>query len=292
LLLARGDSWTNYLNFLDDDGVQLDADTYNSGIANSIMMNAESELDTLIHQLVTDINDLFSPLTTLEEAYDGATAISYTDSKGDPVTADGTVKILDVANASVGTDGELPPRELFVRNGCERYYLATCTVTYEDGTTEERSLYLYNEEDPDDTSKCYTLKSLTINTDLEKQEAYLPHLLYSAQDTVNYELGTQLEALWSATGFNLNPADTTPSTYTEFYTKWIGEVGTIGNIYSSTASSLQTTSEQIEFSRQGVIGVSSDEELTTMIKYQSAYNAASRYINVIDQMIEHLITSL
>lgn len=29
-----------------------------------------------------------------------------------------------------------------------------------------------------------------------------------------------------------------------------------------------------------------------MIKFQNAYNASSRFINVIDEMIEHLITQL
>ena len=44
--------------------------------------------------------------------------------------------------------------------------------------------------------------------------------------------------------------------------------------------------------RQQVIGVSSDEELTYMTKYQNAYNAASRFINVVNEMIEHLLTQL
>jgi len=29
-----------------------------------------------------------------------------------------------------------------------------------------------------------------------------------------------------------------------------------------------------------------------MIQFQNAYNAASRYINVVDEMLEHLLTSL
>jgi flagellar hook-associated protein 1 FlgK len=90
----------------------------------------------------------------------------------------------------------------------------------------------------------------------------------------------------------LNPSDTTPCGYNGFYVKWIGEVANTGSVYSSTEKSLEGTKEEIEFSRQGVIGVSSDEELTIMIKYQSAYNAASRYINVVNEMIEHLLTSL
>ena len=36
-------------------------------------------------------------------------------------------------------------------------------------------------------------------------------------------------------------------------------------------------------------GVSSDEELEKMIKYQHAYNAASRYINVVSEMLHHVV---
>ena len=41
-----------------------------------------------------------------------------------------------------------------------------------------------------------------------------------------------------------------------------------------------------------IVGVSTDEELTNMIMYQNAYNAASRYINVVNEMIEHIIRTL
>ena len=43
------------------------------------------------------------------------------------------------------------------------------------------------------------------------------------------------------------------------------------------------------------MGVSSDEELTKMIKFQNAYNAynaSSRFINVVNEMIESMITQL
>jgi flagellar hook-associated protein 1 FlgK len=41
--------------------------------------------------------------------------------------------------------------------------------------------------------------------------------------------------------------------------------------------------------RQVVSGVSSDEELTNMIMFQQGYNAASRYINVVSDMLDTLI---
>ena len=43
--------------------------------------------------------------------------------------------------------------------------------------------------------------------------------------------------------------------------------------------------------RQQVMGVSSDDELGNMIRYQQAYNAASRYINVVSELIETLVLS-
>lgn len=298
LIMARGTGWSNYLDYFDENGQYLTPEAYESGIANSIMMNSEAELDTLIHQLVTTINDLYSPITTTSAAIENAKTISYKiqDVNGNEITitedAD-KFRILDEANCSVGTDGKLPPRELFVRNGTERYTAREITIYDENGVEIGNQLvYAYNEEDPTDTSKCYTLKSLKINEELVKQESYLPHRVFSDQSQIDQKLGTNLSLIWTKQPFNLNPSDTTPCGFSGFYVKWIGEIGNTGNVYKTTAKSLEGTKEEIEFSRQGVIGVSSDEELTTMIKYQSAYNAASRYINVVNEMIEHLVTSL
>ena len=72
----------------------------------------------------------------------------------------------------------------------------------------------------------------------------------------------------------------------------IGELGTYGDVFDSNATNLQQSLLTVDNQRQNVIGVSSDEELTYMIKYQNAYNASSRFINVINEMIEHLITQL
>ena len=48
----------------------------------------------------------------------------------------------------------------------------------------------------------------------------------------------------------------------------------------------------MEANRQGSIGVATDEELANMVKFQNAYNASSRFINVIDECIEHIINTL
>jgi flagellar hook-associated protein 1 FlgK len=272
LLLARGD---HYATYLDMEG--LSSEEYSSGLANSVMMNTESEIDRLAHNMITAINNVLCPNKT----YDG-TATTGTDAYGNVYTIDDTVQILDVDNAAVGSDGELPPQELFSRNGCDRY----TRLTLQDGST----VYLYNEEDPKDTSKCYTIRSIHINDALVENESLLPHKMQNG--LIDYNLGAKIEAIWDEDSYTLNPNDDTPASFTEFYTKLIGEIGTTGSVYSSTADSLQNTADTIESNRQAVVGVSSDEELTNMIKYQAGYNAASRYINVINEMIEYLLTSL
>jgi flagellar hook-associated protein 1 FlgK len=49
---------------------------------------------------------------------------------------------------------------------------------------------------------------------------------------------------------------------------------------------------QLDSQRLEVMGVSSEEELSNMIKYQQAYNASSRYVNVIDSMLQTLIMQM
>ena len=57
-------------------------------------------------------------------------------------------------------------------------------------------------------------------------------------------------------------------------------------------SSSKDTVEATQSAREQVVGVSTDEELSNMIKFQNAYNASSRYINVISEMLEHIISTL
>jgi flagellar hook-associated protein 1 FlgK len=72
----------------------------------------------------------------------------------------------------------------------------------------------------------------------------------------------------------------------------IDRLATQGNVYYESSTTLDTTVASLDNSRQQIMGVSSDEELTHMIKYQAAYNAASRYITVISEMTELICTGL
>lgn len=264
LVLARGDRIANYT-----DVAGLTADQYNDGAGMSVMLSAEAEFDQLVHGIITAINDVLSPLTTA----------SFTGADG---TVYDNVKVWDEEKGCVGNDGQKPGRELFVRRGMERY----TEVTADDGTV----YYVYNEEDTTDTSKMYTTYGVSINQDLLESESNLPYLMQNGD--VAQAMAEELAAAWEKKGLILNPNDTDPCTFEGYYEKFMNGLATKGNVYESVAESLSGSVASIENQRQQVIGVSSDEELTNMIKYQNAYNAASRYINVISEMLEHIITQL
>lgn len=294
LVLARGDYVANYT---DVEG--MDKDTFNDTTGMSVMLKAEAELDQMIHGIVTALNDVLCPNTEaaglIGELTNGAaTTLDVTLEDGSTVTLGAGTKILDADNCSVGSDGKLPPQEMFVRIGTERYTKATYTyqATDENGNPvpETKEIYIYNEEDPEDDTLQYTLQSISVNEALILDESALPHLTQNG--TVNYALAAELAGVWDEELLILNPNDTKACSFKDYYKSMIGELGTFGDVYGSTATSLTGTVASIDNQRQQVIGVSSDEELTYMIKYQNAYNAASRFINVIDEMIEHLITQL
>lgn len=263
-VLARGDHIANYT-----DVAGLTADQYNDGAGMSVMLSAQAEFDQLVHGVMTAINDVLSPLTTA----------SFTGADG---TVYNNVKIWDEEKGCVGNDGQKPGRELFVRRGMERY----TAVEGNDGKT----YYVYNEEDTTDTSKMYTTYGASINQDLLEAESNLPYLRQNGE--VAQSMAEELAAIWENKGLILNPNDTDPCTFEGYYEKFMNGLATKGNVYESVAQSLSGSVTSIENQRQQVIGVSADEELTNMIKYQNAYNAASRYINVISEMLEHIITQL
>ena len=49
---------------------------------------------------------------------------------------------------------------------------------------------------------------------------------------------------------------------------------------------------QIEYRRESVSGVSLDEELTNMIKFQHAYNSAARMVTAIDEMLDVVVNRM
>jgi len=90
---------------------------------------------------------------------------------------------------------------------------------------------------------------------------------------------------------NLNFTGTT-STVDDFYRNIVGQLG----IDSQESQRMQNNFEgiimQVENRRQSVSGVSIDEEVANMIKYQQAYNAAARIVTSMDQCLDKVINGM
>lgn len=167
------------------------------------------------------------------------------------------------------------------KKGNEKYILTTINGF---------DYYVLNENYSYDLSKQYTTSETGINYNLKRQVTNLPYI--NNEQEIAYDLAQKLATLWDEQSLCINPRYPTQYTYSEYYKEMIGEIGILGSAYESTAESLEDTVYATENQRSGVIGVSSDEELTKMIKYQNAYNASSRYIQTVSDMIEVLLNGL
>lgn len=236
-------------------------------ISSSAIGKVMTEFDQLFHGIVTQINDILSPNKTV-------------------ILEDGTkVKVLDEDNCSYGANGEIGV-ELFSRKAIDRY--TKQTLTLEDGTTAE--YYVYNEEDPNSTNTLYTLGNVKINDDVLKDESILP--MTTKQGDADHDRALALVNAWTSSFARLNPVDASDVDYQTYYTQMLGDIANLGSVYKASEDALDTTTTYLDNERQKVAGVSSDEELTNMIRFQSAYNASSRYFTVVSDMLDYLLAQL
>lgn len=78
----------------------------------------------------------------------------------------------------------------------------------------------------------------------------------------------------------------------DYYQDIILHMGNNGADSVNIAESQRKLVEAADASRQAITGVSMDEEMTNMMKYKFAYDAASRVLNIIDSMMETIVNRL
>lgn len=80
--------------------------------------------------------------------------------------------------------------------------------------------------------------------------------------------------------------------FTDFYAEYVADIGTEGYEAKNKVKEKEMTTLTADNERQAMGAVSQDEELTSMLKYQYAYNAATRMINVLDGMMDTIINKM
>jgi flagellar hook-associated protein 1 FlgK len=220
--------------------------------------------------------------------YAGKTYQVWDESKGN-----GKVTVTNYVAETDPTTGAITSYSSFKSKVDEPYeqWETTGNVKYTKQLIGGKSYYVLNEDYALDTASQYTMVSLGVNDELENQPSLLPYLTKTTHE-IDYGMGEALSSLWDTPTLKLYPGSAATFSFSDYYTEMIGNIATAGSTYESTASTLESSVSAIDNQRLQITGVSSDEELANMIKYQNAYNAASRYIQTVSDMIELLVTSL
>lgn len=145
-------------------------------------------------------------------------------------------------------------------------------------------------ENMNDDETLFTTANLIINMELMQTPAKLG--LIKPDGSVDYETAEILKDAFENKVLTLNPESGNPLNLPDYYSALVAHVANDGSVYKSIRDNEQITVDSTESARQQIIGVSTDEELSNMIRFQNAYNASSRYINVISEMLEHLLNAL
>ncbi|MFV9510516.1 flagellar hook-associated protein FlgK [Tepidibacillus sp. LV47] len=78
----------------------------------------------------------------------------------------------------------------------------------------------------------------------------------------------------------------------EYFRSMVGNLGVRSQEAVRQYESQKVLVEQVDHRRQAVSGVSLDEEMADLIKYQHAYNASARMITAIDEMLDKVINGM
>lgn len=308
LLVARGSTSANYTdipvreNYATDEDYTRAVKDYNNNINNSIIMSTQAQFDQLIHGIVTAINDVLCPNTSFDSHLEwldlkvkAGTDVKVTDADGNEIDTS-NILVWDEKNAPVGMDANSTPREeLFERKYTERYTEATISYIDQNNNPQTLKVYIYNEENPDDIYSQYTTAQLRVNEEIQKDVSLLPLSGTTNQgltDAFALDKCQELVNVFNKKFATLSPNELTSYTFTDYYTAFVGNIATKGNMYETMASEQEAVATNIDNQRSALLGVSSEEELTNMIKYQYAYGASSKYINVINEMLETIINSM
>ncbi len=324
ILTARGKRFGYYTDILQASELQAIKGSpleqklvaeYNNTVGNCLLQRIEAQFDLMIHKVVTTINDIFAPNVNAD-----LTGVTGTDADGNPLNLT-DAKVLDVNRCPVGTDDDATPgTEVFSRKTSDRYTVyevdGPVYLKDEDGNqvlddkgnpialTKEGqdaagnttyTLYVYNEEDVNDRGSQYTVQNLIFNEKLKSDYSYLPvqkNPELGATGEYDYDLFHRMFESLQVKDITLDPNALAQYGVEDYYQVMVNSLGTQGDVWGGILNHQISEVESVEDKRQQVSGVATEEEMTFMLMYQHAYNASSRYITVIDQMLEHLIERL
>ena len=82
------------------------------------------------------------------------------------------------------------------------------------------------------------------------------------------------------------------STFDDYFANSVAEIGLKGEVAQQANESQQLVMKDLKDFQSSISGVNMDEEMAEMIKFQHGYNAAARFVNEINQMLDTIINRM
>ncbi|MCR4850301.1 MAG: flagellar hook-associated protein FlgK [Lachnospiraceae bacterium] len=180
-----------------------------------------------------------------------------------------------------------------LKQAAEKYYitdngyatLPTAGYMIDSVTGEPYKMFLLSQD-----TDGYTVSNLSINETLVQSPSLLGFI--RPDGIADQVCADNLKNLFSEETHLLNPEVKTRTNLANYYNSLISQVSNTGYIMRGISDNQEVTVNNLSSAREEILGVSSDEELSNMIMFQNAYNASSRYINVVSELLEHIISTL
>ena len=82
------------------------------------------------------------------------------------------------------------------------------------------------------------------------------------------------------------------ASYDQFYANIVSTLGAAARETEALLAAQELVNSHVSQIRQGASGVNLDEEMVQLMRYQRAYEGATRLISVIDDMLDRLINGM
>jgi flagellar hook-associated protein 1 FlgK len=105
------------------------------------------------------------------------------------------------------------------------------------------------------------------------------------------DIATAVAALASKS-FSVSGGDTIDGTFGQYYATTVSNFGQTLSTTNARVTEQTNIESLVRGQRDGVSGVSMDEEMTDLMKYQRAFQASSRVIQVIDELLDTIVNRL
>ncbi len=250
-LISRGDVIGDY-TMSDDD------------IGNYLVPTVQKDLDTIVHKIVTLINSMVMD-------YDS------TDLNGDSgipifIRVSDTNQLVDADGGIIDTTG-LTDEQI-------EELIASGAAKYDDYSND----YYDKLEDADDYDTLYTLENIMINPAFLASDGYNKLATSLSGDISDNELLNQLNDIWK------NPIeDLDGYSIDDYYKKIVTDFAVQAQEDQEKLSATVDVLTLADNTRLTISAVSMDEELSYMIQYQYAYQAAAQVMSTIGILMDEVM---